>query len=146
MIKKIKSIYKLISPFIKRPEKLVLSFTATSSYGLKRWYYDFKDWPWDHDRLEMVAGADTLCNHYSADGFHTKVDVLATSSSPSLAAIGYDIYERQPLAGNLFTRALYGATYVSRTMSKKTAYTFWICPVTLFVFGRYPKYLAIKKV
>lgn len=143
---KIKTILKLLKVFIKRPEKLTLSFSAETDCGFKRWYYDFENWPWQHSNLEMVAGSDTLCEHYSADdGMHTKVEVMATSSSPSLAAIGYDIYERRPLEGNIFKRFLYGATYESRTLSKKTISTFWICPVTLFVLGRYPQFLAIKK-
>lgn len=144
-MKKLKTIIQLITVFIKRPQKLTLSFHAEMFFGMKLWFYDFKDWGFHSGALRMVAGADKMCNHYSYDGIHTIVDILATSSSPSLAAIGYDIYERDQLKGNPWKRITNGATYVSRTMSKKTMDSFWICPVTLFVLGRYPKYLAIRK-
>lgn len=42
---------------------------------------------------------------------------------------------------NLF----YGSNYDATSFEASTeAYGLWICPVTLFVLGRYPKYIYVK--
>ena len=45
-------------------------------------------------------------------------------------------------------KLLYGRTYTNVTADKDAGIhvtTMWICPVTLFVLGRYPNYIYIKR-
>ena len=143
MIKKVTTILKLIKNVIYRHRKYTLGFYSKGMKAgqdtiWKIWYYDFNNWGFPEGHLMMVSGADKLCELYSKDGKYCKVDILATRHHPQLAGIGYDIYKRQPLAKGLLNRILCGATYDNGKN------TFWICPVTLFVLGRYPKYISIR--
>ena len=77
MLKKIYTIAHLIGNFIFRRKRYILSFVAETNGPIKRWYYDFKHWGFAHGNLEMVAGADTLCEEFSGDDrMHTTVEVL----------------------------------------------------------------------
>ena len=80
MLKKIYSILRLLLNFIIRRRRYVLSFSAEANGPVKRWYYDFKHWGFAHGNLEMVAGADMLCEEFSYDGLHTTVEVIATET------------------------------------------------------------------
>ena len=101
------------------------------------WYVDFPDWPFAHHNLAMVGGADKLCS-YLADGKRTiRVEVIACKHPISLS--GYSILTKT--YSNLF----YGADY-DATGFESLHRSVWICPVTLFVLGRYPKYLYLKKI
>jgi hypothetical protein len=42
-------------------------------------------------------------------------------------------------------RHIWGRTYYYVDRETKEESTMWICPVTLFVLGRYPKYLYVRK-
>ena len=101
------------------------------------WYVDFPDWPFAHHNLAMVGGADKLCS-YLADGKQTiRIEVVASKYPLSLS--GYSILTKT--YSNLF----YGADY-DATGFENLHRSVWICPVTLFVLGRYPKYLYLKKI
>ena len=52
----------------------------------------------------------------------------------------YVEFVRKPLLKGLVDRCVFGANYVNSLDGTDM----WICPVTLFVLGRYPKYLYIK--
>ena len=86
------------------------------------WYIDFPGWPFDHHNLMMVAGADKLCDFLSSDDKYAHVDVIPASSEEDHPGSTYQV---TGLEG--FERDI------------------WLCPVTLFVLGRYPKYLYIRK-
>ena len=75
MWKKIYSIGKLIYNFLIRRQRYVLSFEKEDD---GRWYYVFKNWGFAHGNLEMVAGADDLCEKFSGGTNHTTVEVIAT--------------------------------------------------------------------
>ena len=99
------------------------------------WYVDFPDWPFAHHNLAMVGGADKLCS-YLADGKQTiRIEVVASKYPLSLS--GYSILTKT--YSNLF----YGADY-DATGFENLHRSVWICPVTLFVLGRYPKYIYVK--
>ena len=99
------------------------------------WYVDFPDWPFAHHNLAMVGGADKLCS-YLADGRQT-IRVKVIASQHSLPFSGYSILTKT--YSNLF----YGADY-DATGFENLHRSVWICPVTLFVLGRYPKYIYVK--
>ncbi len=88
-----------------------------------------------HHNLAMVGGANKLCS-YLADGRQTiRVEVVA--SEHPLPLSGYGILTKT--YSNLF----YGADY-GTTGFEKFHRSVWICPVTLFVMGRYPRYIYVK--
>ena len=101
-----------------------------------QWYVDFPGWPFDHHNLMMVAGADRLCEYLSDDDRFAHISVVPSNKrldKPGYACLvqgehsltGGSVYQVTGLAG--FEREI------------------WLCPVTLFVLGRYPKYIYIKK-
>ena len=110
-----------------------LSFTKEAS-GL--WYIDLPAWPFSHHNLMMVCGADDLCEELTYDGSHTAVDVIISKKKLDLP--DYICLEKKQSA------MLSGADYY--VDGAKTVDELWICPVTLFVFGKYPNFIYLKKV
>lgn len=109
-----------------------LSFTKESS-GF--WYIDLPKWPFSHDNLMMVAGADKLCEELSYASSHTLVEVIISKKELDLP--DYIHLKREEVG--LFD----GATYkVSNSIKTNIC---WICPVTLFVFGGYPRNIYLKR-
>ena len=83
----------------------------------------------------MAGGGDKLCN-YLADVKQTvRVEVIA--NKVSLPLLGYGLLTKT--YSNLF----YGANY-DATDCEDFQRSMWICPITLFVLGRYPKYIYVK--
>lgn len=118
-------------------------FGKKSEYELKFnheadgcWYVDFPGWPFDHHNLMMVSGADDLCALLSDDGVETRVKVIPASKQES--------HEGYAELWRLDHSLTGGAYYEVRGIEGFTR-TIWLCPVTLFVLGRYPKYLYVKK-
>ena len=118
-------------------------FGKKSEYQLKFnhesdgcWYVDFPNWPFDHHNLMMVAGADKLCAYLSDDDVETRVNVIPSSKKEKHE--GYFELRRtdHSLTG--------GAHYEVRGLEGFTR-KIWLCPVTLFVLGRYPAYIYLKK-
>ena len=100
------------------------------------WYIDFPGWPFDHHNLMMVAGADDLCAHLSDDGLETRVSVRPTSKREK-----HDGYaELRRLDHSLTGGAHYEVRGIDGFKKK-----IWLCPVTLFVLGKYPAYIYLKK-
>lgn len=103
-----------------------------------RWYIDM---PWDGDRenLEMVAGSDDLLSYLDTEGRH-RVTLHVVPSERPLDVEGH--VELCQLDKSLIGGSHYDATGFPGFRMKRI----WVCPVTLCVLGRYPKYLYIKKV
>jgi len=96
--------------------------------------------PWDGNRanLEMVAGADDLLTYLDIEKHH-RVTILVIPSENRLDVA--DHTELRQIDKSLTGGSHYDATsFVGFRMTKIR-----ICPVTLCVLGRYPKYLYIKK-
>lgn len=100
------------------------------------WYVDFPNWPFDHHNLMMVAGADQLCAFLSDDNRKTHVNVIP--SNKPLDKPGYACL----IQGQ---NSLTGGSYYQVTGLEGFERQIWLCPVTLFVLGRYPKYIYLKK-
>lgn len=104
------------------------------------WYMDFPYWPFSHDNLAMVSGADKMLELLS-DGYLT-VEITVIPSNKRELHDGYIelVQTEKSLLG--------GSTYETEWEPFTTRFkrnTVWICPVTLFVLGRYPKYLYVRK-
>lgn len=104
------------------------------------WYVDFPHWPFSHDNLAMVSGADKMLELLSDGNLFVEVSVIPTKK------IGrHDSYiELEQTEHSLFGGSTYQVKYVPFIERYKRD-TLWICPVTLFVLGRYPKFIYIKR-
>jgi hypothetical protein len=102
----------------------------------------------------MVAGADNLCEVYAKGQNHVTVEIIATNKE--LQQYENDDYDKFigktfPQNIKLKDKILYGRDYTNvktiiKELKEQTVIrTMWICPVTLFVLGRYPKFIYIKK-
>ena len=100
------------------------------------WYIDFPGWPFDHHNLMMVAGADKLCDFLSSDDKYAHVDVIPANREEDHPGYAKLVQKEHSLTG--------GSTY-QVTGLEGFERDIWLCPVTLFVLGRYPKYLYIRK-
>ena len=111
------------------------------------WYIDMP-WPGDRYNLAMVAGSDKLLDRLSHNdremGFRkpNRVRLLVRPSKNQkmeLKNSGW-IECRQQYASTFggSTYKVYGVKDFNREI--------WICPVTLTVLGRYPKYIYIQQV
>ena len=116
--------------------KKTLKFNKESD---KKWYIDLPHYPFAHHNLMMVAGADKLCELLSQDGHSTIVDVVTTKEpKDNLVAEGYVQLKRTEWS--LTGGAYYDVTNIEGLTN------LWLCPVTLFVYQKYPKYIYVKQV
>lgn len=103
------------------------------------WYIDLPSWTGAHANLAMVAGSDLLLDFLLKDGNRVEVEVV--KSDKPLAEYDSDesFFRCEQIDMSLFG----GSTYEVYGL-KDFDHTIWICPVTLFVLGEYPKYIYIR--
>ena len=101
-----------------------------------KWYVDFPGWPFDHHNLMMVAGADALCGFLSDDDRFAHISVIPSNKPLDKPGYACLIQGEHSLTGG----SIYNVTALPGFERE-----IWLCPVTLFVLGRYPKYIYIKK-
>ena len=101
-----------------------------------KWYVNFPGWPFDHHNLMMVAGADKLCAYLSDDDEFAYVDVVPSKRQINMPGYACLVRGEHSLGG--------GSTYTAPGLPGFKR-DIWLCPVTLFVLGQYPKYIYIKK-
>lgn len=149
-LKKIYTILTLVKNLILRKSKHKLHFIAkTNKQGHKYWYYDFKWWGFNQEYLLMVAGADQLCEYYANKQNQVTVQVYCSNKPNPKLKTTHDelIAEILPHNTKLLDKYLWGRTYniTPNQNNGNNIKQMWICPVTLFVLGKYPKYLYVKK-
>ena len=111
-----------------------ISFTREDN---GRWYVDLPNWKGSHDSLQMVAGADDMLELIGNGAPHVKLQVIKHNTR--LDGLDVDM-----ICDRIDCSMTGGATY--RVFDKKgDVNKMWLCPVTLFVLGEYPKHLYIKK-
>jgi hypothetical protein len=121
-----------------------------------RWFIDLPNWPWKKDNLEMVCGADRLLDILSEGKDRVKLLVKPTEEPLDEDEV-QDLIEQGWLEVKQTHSSLTGgATYTARgyemdqfvrnhpLTGQSMQRTHWLCPVTLFVFGHYPKYFYFK--
>ena len=124
---------KLAASVFGKREKYELQFNHEDD---GYWYVNYPGWPFDHYNLMMVSGADRLCAIFSDDNRVARVEVIPSSSERNLPDYAQLTQLQSSLAG--------GSTY-SVTNLPAFKGTIWLCPVTLFVLGEYPKFLYVRK-
>ena len=100
------------------------------------WYIDFPNWGFSHHNLMMVSGADELCAFLSDDDKFTYVKVIPAKKEEDHPGYAKLVQKSHSLFG--------GSTY-QVTGLEGFSRDIWLCPVTLFVLGEYPKYIYLKK-
>lgn len=84
----------------------------------------------------MVEGADELCAFLSDDDIITCVDVIPADEEEDHPGYAKLVQLDYSLIG--------GSTY-QVTGLEGFERDIWLCSVTLFVLGRYPRYIYVKK-
>jgi hypothetical protein len=99
-----------------------------------RWYIDLPQWTGSKADLEMVAGADTMLDRLS-EGKNSVILEVAEESNENMYIAEF---EGPSLSS--------GGNYIIRNPNRiSTHYRMWLCDVTKFVFGYFPKTLYFKK-
>ena len=97
----------------------------------------------------MVAGADQLCEIYAKGQNQLTINITCTEKPISYPTTLYDELIEETPPKKITSRVdnlLWGRNYVHVDPNNEDKITrIWICPVTLFVLGRYPKYIYIQK-
>lgn len=129
------------------PKEYDVSFHREEDGG---WYIEFPKWPGRKSDLAMVAGADKMLEAIGHG--QPKVHTIIRKSNEPLPDQMLDegwielSLQRCSLQG--------GGTYLTRGIPNFVVKfpwrdttqprTVWLCPVTLFVFGSYPRYFYGK--
>jgi len=101
------------------------------------WYVDFPNWPFSHHNLMMVAGADDLCDYMLHEGEdHIKVSVIPAGKREE-----HEGYAELECTDSSLT----GGAHYKVNGIPDFQRNIWLCPVTLFVLGRYPRYIYFKQ-
>lgn len=116
-----------------------LSFVKEADGG---WYIDLPEWTGAHANLAMVCGSDLLLDHLLKKGNRVNVEVIKSDTPlaeyEDATTSGYFRCEQTEMS--LFGGATYNVFGV-----EGFDHTIWICPVTLFVLGEYPKFIYIRQ-
>ena len=134
-------------PFIMLYRMFVLSvlrrkldFTFLSSK--KRWYVMFNEYPGPKANLEMVCGADKLCEAFSKPNPYSCCGRVAKFKIGLRGDFATRTLEKQPIEeGSIWN----GRTYTLYNSRGKYKHEVWLCPVMLYTFGHYPKRIYIWK-
>lgn len=112
----------------------IISFTREDN---GRWYVDLPNWKGPHSSLEMVAGADDMLELIGNSAPHVTLCVIKKDdTNEKIKADMQCIRTDHSMTG--------GATY--KVYHDNGLSKMWLCPVTLFVLGEYPKVLYIRKI
>lgn len=92
------------------------------------WYIILPSWKGPRSSLAMVAGADTLLDELSNNGNYISLDISLE-------------HKENYLHLNKINNCWFnGADYIVPSSGKKV----WLCNVTKFVFGNFPKDIYVK--
>jgi len=104
-----------------------------------KWYADIPEWTGKKSALQMVAGADTLLEHLTANQYNTEKDVYIYFTEEEHVGSNCIMKVRNCLFN--------GANYKIKTLeNKEINLKLWLCNVTKFVFGYFPEKIYISKV
>ena len=99
-----------------------------------QWYVDLPEWPGEKANLEMVSGADTMLDCLAqGDG----EIYLILSTEFTFGALCLEFIRETPEIGE-------GAQYLF--IDHFNTFDVWLCDVTKFVFGKFPKNIWITAI
>jgi hypothetical protein len=100
-----------------------------------RWYVELPEWQGSKADLEMVAGADTMLEYMAEDKDHVFLYLSETEF------VGADKLDLVCLAADLGNGAYYRMEMYNGI---ELNLEMWLCDVTKFVFGDFPKIIFIS--
>ncbi len=106
-----------------------LSFIKQDS----RWYIDLPEWTGDHEDLEMLAGADNLCEWFAQGKEKITVDVFTTNTLKTKGDI---------VLQKCFEE--YGGCTYDILDDPIGTINLWVSEVIENVLGEFPKYICIN--
>lgn len=102
------------------------------------WYCDIKGWPEKFfPNSLMVGDASRLIQKMSDGKEYVTFDVIPTKN---------EIDEPGLVKLSLESSSIAGGGYYETIVDGEEFPDVWLCPVTLFVLGRYPKYIYFRRV
>ena len=102
------------------------------------WYCDIKGWPEKFfPNSLMVGDASRLIQKMSDGKEYVTFDVIPTKN---------EIDEPGLVKLSLESSSIVGGGYYETIVDGEEFSVVWLCPVTLFVLGRYPKYIYFRRV
>lgn len=152
MINKILTIIILLGNVILRRKHFTLKFHKEVENNITRWYYDFPHWGFNKNHLEMVAGADELLDYYADGQNQVTLEIYVSKKLKWKHGCNpeFDTYQGEDLVqdAKLWDRIQMGKGYIGTNYTRDNQIVtkmFWICPVTLFVLGRYPNFIYVRR-
>lgn len=111
-----------------------LNFVKENDGG---WYIDLPEWEGSHANLAMVAGSDLLLDHLLKKNNRVELKVIKSDEALENMTdyIRCEQIDYSLIGGSTYN--VFGLEGFNQTI--------WICPVTLFVLGEYPKYIYIRQ-
>lgn len=106
----------------------------------KGWFIDLPSYPFSQAHLAMVKGADVLLDQLAEN----MSEVWLEGSTQPIHEYT-DVLDRVKKLG-LTKGAVYKGNNIQIPYTILGNNNLWLCPVTLFVFGHYPKKIYYKKI
>lgn len=104
----------------------------------ENWYCDIKGWPEKFfPNSLMVADASRLIQMMSNGKDYVTFNVIPSRK---------ELQEKGLIKLSLYKSSITGGGYYSTEVADVKLTHVWLCPVTLFVLGRYPQYIYFKRV
>ena len=128
---------KLVKSVFHRKREYRIQFNKEKDGG---WYVDFPHWPFSHDNLAMVSGADKMLELLSDGDLFVRVSVIPAKKQE----MHEEYIELEQTESSLFGGSTYHVKY-NPFKERFKRDTLWICPVTLFALGHSPKFIYVKK-
>lgn len=99
-----------------------------------RWYIVLPNRVGPHASLEMVAGADTF------------LDILSHNTNDVSVEVNNEPFEGCSELNRIHKHLFNGADYLLNKFEGRTIeHKMWLCNVTLFVLGKFPKTIYFSK-
>ncbi|MBQ7212726.1 MAG: hypothetical protein IJS19_08720 [Muribaculaceae bacterium] len=131
--------WKLVEKFVKgilSPRKSAYNLSFVYEPDDFTWYIDIP-WPGNRHNLAMVAGSDKLLSFLDKEKTN-RVSLKVKISKKPLEMPGYvELFK----TSSKLTRGAYYDVHRLEGFERDI----WICPVTLTVFGCYPKHIYFKQ-
>lgn len=125
-------IFDFIKNVVKtKKEEQILTFVKENNGN---WYIDLPQWKGSHGNLQMVGGADDLLDFMGTN----PVTVSCISSIEDKEIPGY--FKLRRGEWGLTQGAFYQVEGLEGFEQE-----IWICPVTLYVLGKYPEFIYLKQ-
>lgn len=116
--------------------------TVSISTGKTKWFIDIPRFPFNKSWLEMVAGADLLLDALSNDKNEVNISI---DTRPFPYTDGWlNISEKLGIMKGAIYNVNSEKYSIDTTEFFRVKNLLWLCPVTLWVFWKYPKKIYFK--